>query len=322
MIRRFDSFNRLYGKIVPAVLCALLSAGCAFSNMAFAEALTEASSEAVEDVSEAATEAAAEDVSAKVATASEMTAVDDVLEDWMVPIYPEDIEDGVYDVDVNSSSSMFSIESCILAVTGDKMSAAMTMGGTGYLYVYPGTPEEAAAADEEDCISFEENADGAHTFTIPVEALDAPVKCAAYSKKKEKWYDRTLVFVSTSLPAGTIQNIESTSLEDLNLADGTYLVDVRLSGGSGKASVESPAQLTVEDGAATLYVTFSSPHYDYVLVGEDKYLKTNEEGNSVFAIPVDGFDYEMPITADTTAMSKPHEINYTLHLDSASIEEQ
>ena len=64
---------------------------------------------------------------------------------------------------------------------------------------------------------------------------------------------------------------------------------------------------------------FSSPHYDYMIVGDEKYEPVNEEGNSTFIIPVEGFDYSMPVTADTTAMSKPHEIEYTIQLDSASI---
>ena len=38
------------------------------------------------------------------------------------------------------------------------------------------------------------------TFTIPVEALDAAIPCAAFSKRREKWYDRDLVFSSASIP--------------------------------------------------------------------------------------------------------------------------
>ena len=43
------------------------------------------------------------------------------------------------------------------------------------------------------------------------------------------------------------------------------------------------------------------------------------EEHSVFEIPVTGFDYKMPVSADTTAMSTPHEIEYTLYFDSASV---
>lgn len=114
-------------------------------------------------------------------------------------------------------------------------------------------------------------------------------------------------------------NVAMTTLEELGLEDGEYVIDALLQGGSGKASISSPAVLTVEDGKASLEVIFSSPNYDYMIVGDEKYEPVNEEGNSTFIIPVDGFDYSMPVTADTTAMSKPHEIDYTIQLDSASI---
>ena len=59
-----------------------------------------------------------------------------------------------------------------------------------------------------------------------------------------------------------------------------------------------------------------------MVVGEDKYLPVNEEGNSVFEIPVNRFDYPMDVAADTTAMSTPHEIEYTLTFKSDSITEK
>ena len=93
-----------------------------------------------------------------------------------------------------------------------------------------------------------------------------------------------------------------------------------LEGGSGKASVESPAEMVVSDGEVTATIVFSSPHYDYVLVDGEKYTAVNTEGNSTFEIPVSAFDFKMPITADTTAMSTPHEIDYTLYFDSATME--
>ena len=272
---------------------------------------------AQEAVSDAVTEAG--DMS-QVASAGEMTTVEDVVEDWMVPISAENIENGVYDVEVLCSSSMFVIDSAVLVVSDDSMSLKMTMGGDGYMYVYPGTPEEAAAADEADYIAYEEDGDGKQTYTIPVEAVDEGIKCAAFSRRKEKWYDRTLVVPSTSLPGGAILNLEMTTVEDLGLEDGSYTVEALLQGGSGRASISSPANLTVENGEAFLEVIFSSPNYDYMIVNEEKYEPVNEEGDSTFIIPVSGFDYNMPVTADTTAMSKPHEIDYTIRLDSETIQ--
>ena len=107
---------------------------------------------------------------------------------------------------------------------------------------------------------------------------------------------------------------------DIDKEDGEYSIQVDLEGGSGKASVTSPTILTVKDGQAYAQIQWSSSNYDYMIVDGEKYLPTNEEGmNSVFEIPVSGFDGEMAVTADTVAMSTPHEIEYTLAFDSSTI---
>ena len=96
------------------------------------------------------------------------------------------------------------------------------------------------------------------------------------------------------------------------LADGTYQADVTLTGGSGRATVDSPAAITVKDGKIYATIVWSSPNYDYMLVDGEKYLPTNTEGNSTFEIPVAALGTPLTVTADTVAMSKPHEIEYTL----------
>ena len=106
----------------------------------------------------------------------------------------------------------------------------------------------------------------------------------------------------------------------LELEDGEYTVEVELGGGSGRAQVTSPAELLVEDGQAYARIEWSSSHYDYMKVENEQYLPINEEGNSVFEIPVTAFDEPMEVRADTTAMSRPHEVEYTLTFASASIE--
>ena len=243
----------------------------------------------------------------QVASASDMAGVEDVVEDGMTPITGDKVKDGTYDVTVDSSSNMFNVTACELTVKNGEMTAKMHMGGTGYLYVYMGTGEEAAAAAEAGYIPFTEEADGTHSFTVPVKALDEGIDCAAFSKKKEKWYDRTLA-------DGVM-----TTAESLSLADGTYTADVTLSGGSGRASVESPAALTVSGGKVTAKIIWSSKNYDYMKVNDEKYDAVIENEHSTFKIPVAGFDWAMPVVADTTAMSEPHEIEYTLRFDSASI---
>lgn len=96
------------------------------------------------------------------------------------------------------------------------------------------------------------------------------------------------------------------------LEDGRYLLDVTLEGGSGKATVQSPAQVTVTDGKAEAIVVWSSDKYDYMIVDGQRYDNETVKGNSTFTIPVDGFNTPLSVVADTTAMSKPYEIEYTL----------
>ena len=109
-------------------------------------------------------------------------------------------------------------------------------------------------------------------------------------------------------------------VSELNLADGEYTVEVTMEGGSGRASVQSPTELLVENGQAAAKIVWSSSHYDYMKVGEEKYLPVNTEGNSTFEIPVEVFDEPMSVIGDTTAMSVPHEIEYTLTFASDSVE--
>lgn len=258
----------------------------------------------------------------EVASKSEMIEAEEVTEDWMVPVKADELKDGEYEIDVNSSSSMFRITDCTLRVKDGKMTAAMTMGGTGYLYVCMAAPQEAAKAGEEDYIYPEQTKDGTHVFLVPVPALDEAVECAAFSKKKEKWYGRQLCFVAESLPEDAFLQERGNAADGLGLEDGSYTAEVSLEGGSGRASITSPAELTVEDGVITLRIEWSSPNYDYMIVGGEKYLPVNQEGNSVFEIPVTVFDRPMKVNADTTAMSKPHEIEYAITLDSESIEKR
>lgn len=95
--------------------------------------------------------------------------------------------------------------------------------------------------------------------------------------------------------------------------DGTYQMEVELLGGSGRASVASPAEVEIKDGKAVATLEWSSPNYDYMVVDGEKYLPVNTEGNSVFQIPVEAFDQDIAVIADTVAMSTPHEIEYTLN---------
>ena len=105
----------------------------------------------------------------------------------------------------------------------------------------------------------------------------------------------------------------------VDMSDGTYKIDVVLGGGSGRATITSPATLVVKEGCAYAQIEWSSSHYDYMKVGETTYDPINTDGNSVFELPITVMDKPMDVIADTTAMSVPHEIEYTLTFASDSI---
>lgn len=314
-------------------LCALLAAiglcagnlsGCGGKTPAVADTSAAAKSSVVE-LSEAElaqeelAEGAYDDAPAKNTQNQESGSLGDAVKDGMEPVSADALKDGVYEVRVDSSSGMFRITECELTVQDGAMSAVMTMSGTGYLKLYMGTGAEAEQASEADFIPFVENADGKHTFKVPVEALDKEINCSAFSRKKETWYDRVLVFCSGSLPAEAFADGEAATAKSLKLEDGSYTVAVRLEGGSGRASVETPAALRVEDGNAFAVITWGSSNYDYMKVDGEKLDLISTGGNSSFEIPVRVFDRKMPVIADTIAMSEPHEVEYTLVFDSTTI---
>lgn len=300
--------KKIIALILALIICVSVFAGCNKNE-------TISSSESISE-SEI---SSAESTESKVAGEGDTVTPEDVVEEGMVPVTGDKIKDGTYDVVVDSSSSMFKITACKLTVEGGKMTAVMTMGGTGYLYIYMGTGEEAAAAAETEYIPFVENEAGEHTFTVPVEALDSGISCAAFSKKKELWYDRTLLFRVDSLPAEALAEGTVKSAADLGIADGEYTCEVTLEGGSGKTTAESPAKIVVKDGKVTATVVLSSSKYDYMKVDGVQYFPINTEGNSTFEIPVSGFDWKLPVLGDTTAMSTPKEIEYTLFFDSSTV---
>jgi len=268
----------------------------------------------------------------------------------MVPIYGRDIEDGTYEVKVESTSVFFKIIEAELTVSGGEMTANITIGSRSYLYVYMGTAEQAGNAPEGDWILGDEG-QRFTVFTIPVPALNAPFECAAYSRNRQMWYDRQLLIDASALPEEALafelpdyelvekavigfetdgeaepdddaQEAGPMTLEPVSLprSDGEYSIEVNLAGGSGRASVSSPTLLIVREGKAYARLLWSSPYYDYMVIGETVYENlTTDGGNSTFEIPITAMDEPMEVIADTTAMGDPLEIEYTLTFYSESL---
>ncbi|MBQ2207134.1 MAG: hypothetical protein IIU30_02250 [Treponema sp.] len=229
----------------------------------------------------------------------------------LLPLLAKDIEEGSYEIETASSSSMFKIEKTVLYVKDNAMTADITLSGKGYSNV-----TMLSAADSEGLTSLEGTTatvgkDGKYVFTLPVQSLNTELVCSAFSKKKQKWYERRVVFYSEKIPA---ENLFVTPyvMQKCGLKDGSYTISVKLAGGSGKASVKSPASMRVKDGIPLARIEWSSPNYDYMILNGEKILPLANEQNSVFELPVLVFDKAMSVFADTTAMSTPHEILYQL----------
>ncbi len=121
------------------------------------------------------------------------------------PLYAKDIKDGTYNITIDCNTSMFRVVNCELTVENEKMQAVMTMSGQGFAKVFMGTGEEAEAASEDKLIPAVLNENGEKTFTVPVEALDMKIECAALSARKNTWYDHLLIFESDSIPRDALK---------------------------------------------------------------------------------------------------------------------
>ena len=242
------------------------------------------------------------------------------------------LEDGVYSADFDTDSTMFHVnESCdgkgTLTVKDGKMTIHVSLVSKSIQNLFVGKAENAQKEGAEilepttDSVTYSDGyTEEVYGFDIPVPALDKEFDVALIGKKG-KWYDHK-VSVSNPVPAeGETAALEGVTAGDLELEDGEYTVEAVLEGGSGKASVENPVSITVKNGGVTAKLVWSSPNYDYMLVAGKKYTMTNTEGNSTFEIPVAEFDSKLEVTADTVAMSTPHEIDYTLQFDSSTIQE-
>lgn len=281
---------------VSALLAASL-AGCGSSASSVASS---ASSEAVSSVAESAvSEAASESAAASSALA---------------------LEDGTYTAEFDTDSSMFHVNEArdgkgTLTVEDGQMTLHISLQSKKIVNLYVGMAADAPDHEADwlqpttDTVTYSDGtSEEVYGFDVPVEALDTDFQLAILGTKG-KWYDHTV----------SVRNVEAQAAEAVETpADGSYTCEVTLEGGSGRATVDSPAALTVADGKMTATIVWSSPNYDYMIVDGEKYLPTNTEGNSTFEIPVSALGVPLSVVADTVAMSTPHEIEYTLTFSAPS----
>ena len=177
-----------------------------------------------------------------VASEEELSSRKEVGREGMEPVTADQLENGSWPIEVDTDTSMFRVADAVLMVDNGTMTAKLTLGGKGYEKLYMGTAEEAAAAADADCAFYEENADSSFAYTVEVPVLNAEVDCAAWSIRKEKWYGHKIVFEADTLPEGALKQVSEAWKEVdpviITPEQGNYTMNVTLSGGSGKASVE------------------------------------------------------------------------------------
>ena len=120
----------------------------------------------------------------------------------------------------------------------------------------------------------------------------------------------------TSLSAAGLRSFSELS----EIPDGSYWIRVSMTGGSGRASISSPTGFYVKEGQATADIHWSSASYDYMKLDGVRYdAFTDAAGHSAMTIPVSALNTAIPVLADTTAMSKPYEIEYQLSFDGSAL---
>ena len=290
-------YTRFVSLLAVSALLAASLAGCGSSASSVASS---ASSEAVSSVAESAvSEAASESAAASSART---------------------LEDGTYTAEFDTDSSMFHVNEAsdgkgTLTVEDGQMTLHISLQSKKIVNLYVGMAADAPDHEADwlqpttDTVTYSDGtSEEVYGFDVPVEALDTDFQLAILGTKG-KWYDHTV----------SVRNVEAQAAEAVETpADGSYTCEVTLKGGSGRATVDSPAALTVADGKMTATIVWSSPNYDYMIVDGEKYLPTNTEGNSTFEIPVSALGVPLSVVADTVAMSTPHEIEYTLTFSAPS----
>ena len=250
------------------------------------------------------------------------------------------LEDGTYIVDVDTGSNMFHVNEAnegkgLLTVKDGEMNVHISLASKKIVNVYAGPKSEAEAEGAElieptkDMVTYDDGiTEEVYGFDIPVPAIDEEFPVSIIGTH-DNWYEHNMMVTNpvegSEIPGMTAEAAEGSdtgetkelkasdkSLEDLKT--GEYKAIVTKEGGTGRADIESPAKLVVEDGKATLTLVWSSPNYDYMIVDGEKYEPVNKEGNSTFEIPVKELGKPFDVVADTTAMSKPHDVVYTLFI--------
>ena len=274
-------------RIIPALLAVLLLAGCGASAAPAGTTSPTTAEETVADIAATPTQETEPAVAAKV------------------------LPDGEYTVDFETDSGMFRAnEACngkgTLTVKNGIQTLHVSLQSKKIVNLYVGTAEDAQQSGAVwlepivDTVTYSDGlSEEVFGFDIPVVSVGQEFDLAIIGTKGV-WYDHR-VSVRNPVPQA-----------------GDYTCAVTLTGGSGRASITSPAELTSDAETLTATIQWSSPYYEYMIVDGVQYDPIQQEGNSTFQIPV-VLDADMTVSASTIAMSEPHLVEYTLYFDSTTL---
>lgn len=282
-------------KLVSALLAVLLLAGCGAADETISTtAATVTATETTAETTEAPTE-----------------TTEPTVQETEPAVSPRVLPDGEYIVDFDTDSGMFRAnEACngkgTLTVENGVQTLHVSLQSKKIVNLFPGTAEQAqepGAVWLEPTVDTVTYSDGlseeVYGFDIPVVSVGEEFDLALIGTKGV-WYDHK-VSVLNPIPQA-----------------GSFLCAVELTGGSGRASVSSPAVLVSDEETLMATIQWSSPNYTYMIVDDVQYDPIQEKGNSTFRIPVI-LDRDIPVSACTVAMSTPHLVEYTLRFDSTTL---
>ena len=274
-------------KLISVLLFVLLLAGCGASAAPAVTTSPTTAEETVADIAATPTQETEPAVAAKV------------------------LPDGEYTVDFETDSGMFRAnEACngkgTLTVKNGMQTLHVSLQSKKIVNLYVGTAEDAQQSGAVwlepivDTVTYSDGlSEEVFGFDIPVVSVGQEFDLAIIGTKGV-WYDHR-VSVRNPVPQA-----------------GDYTCAVTLTGGSGRASIASPADLTSDAETLTATIQWSSPYYEYMIVDGVQYDPIQQEGNSTFQIPV-VLDADMTVSASTIAMSEPHLVEYTLYFDSTTL---
>ena len=222
------------------------------------------------------------------------------------------IDGASYKVTAETGADMFKVVDCTLVSTKDKgMEAVITLSRQGYDYLYMGRAEEAAKADKNSWIPFNE-VNGKYTYTIPVKALNTGIEVASHSKNNNKWYDRTITFKSEGMQFQGLKEGTYEYVKDATNQVYTVTTD------PGMFSVTEATLSKIAEGMK-VKVTLKGTGYDALYLGSKEDAKkddgknwitpceTKGEGENqqyVFEIPVSALNTSIPIATHGTKSKK------------------